>query len=359
MKTQTKILAAIIALTAVSGPAISFAQDDLLQQAQTVLNSEQIDVDADYEEPAEKSAQELLEDARKKSEMDNVKKIANKISKLKVSKQQVKEITLKEGENLSSRINSIFGTGSDSKSESKDTVSTKQAAPQKETQIVVIQAPQPKSSLAENVRVIPSVGVTNIQGEGINLESKYSVGLDVETMVTERIAIGVGVGYSTLELLDISDNWRSNPYYYDYSELKYNQLELRLNSKLFLTTNSRFRPYIGVGVAYNRVNMKYTGEENNDYNSSSWYYGTTTNKLPVEEEFTSGYVSGNVSLGAEVKITKNIGLAIEGRYSRGLTGGIANETVINSDRQARLDRLGEAITDSDFLSLNGGLLVTF
>ncbi len=358
MKTQTKILAAIIALTAVSGPAISFAQDDLLQEAQTVLNSEQIDIDADYEQPEEKSPQELLEEARKKSEMDNVKKIAKKISKLKVSKSQVKEITVKEGENLSSRINSIFGTGSDTKSENKDAVSTKQAAPQKETKIVIIKAPQPKSTIGDNVRIIPSFGVTNIQGDGINLESKYSVGLDVETMVTERIAVGVGIGYSTLELMDIEDNWRTNPYYYDYSELEYNQLELRVNSKLFLTTSSRFRPYIGVGVAYNRVNMKYAGEENDGYNTSSWYYGTS-NELPIEEEFTSGYVSANVSLGAEVKITNNIGLAIEGRYSRGLTGGLANETVISTDRQARLDRLGEAITDSDFLSLNGGLLVTF
>ena len=359
MKTQTKIMAALIALTVISGPAISFAQDDLLQEAQSVLNSEQIDIDADYEAPEQKTAQELLEDARNKSEMDNIKKITKKISKLRVNKKQVKEITLKESEKLTTRINSIFGTGSDKKSETKDVVSTKQAAPV-QPRAVVVRAEVPKKSvLKDNVRIIPSVGVTSIQGEGISLESKYSIGLDVETMVTDRVAIGVGLGYSTLELINIEDSWSNNPYYYDYEELKFNQLEIRANSKLFLSTSTRFRPYIGVGVAYNRVNLNYVSDEQDKYTTRLNSGLRASSYNPIEEEFTSGYVSASVSLGAEVKITSNIGIAVEGRYSRGLTGGIANDSAINSERQATLDRLGEAITDSDFMSLNGGLLVTF
>ncbi len=50
---------------------------------------------------------------------------------------------------------------------------------------------------------------------------------------------------------------------------------------------------------------------------------------------------------------------VEGSYSRSFTGALAGKSVLKTEKQARLDVLGEEITKSDIIALNAGLLVTF
>lgn len=362
MKNQIKVLATLVTLSALSTPAMLLAQDDLLTESQSVLNAEQIDIDGEYEAPEQPTPQEIIEAARQKSEMKNVKKIAKKIENLKVPTTQVKQITDQESANLSSRIGGIFGSTAAAPAapaQNTDTVTVQQAAPVVQTQAVVMAAPEVKKPVVtDSIRIIPTAGLMNIQGADISLESKYSVGLAVETMVTPHIAVGLGVGYSGLDLVDVTQAWQGTSIG-SYSELEYKQLDLRLNSKFFFVAEGRFKPYAGLGVAYSRGNIKYTGESN-DYQNTNWYYQTTaTQTLPIEEEFSSSFVSGNVSLGAEFKFTNNVGMMVEGSYSRSVTGSLAAKSVVKTEKQAKLDVLGNAITESDVFSLNAGLLVAF
>lgn len=361
MKNQIKVLATLLTLSAISAPTMLLAQDDLLTESQSVLNAEQIDIDADYEAPEQPTAQEIIEEARKKSEMKNVKKIAKKIENLKVPTAQVKQITDQESSSLSDRISGIFGssqtTTAVATAAATDTVTVKQAAPVTQ---VIEQAPEVKKPVVmDSIRVIPTAGIMNIQGSNISLESKYSMGLSVETMVTPHIAVGLGIGYSGLDLVDVKQAWEGSTIG-SYSELEYKQLDLRVNTKFFFVAEGRFKPYAGVGLAYNRATINYTGESN-EYNNSTWWYGSTSTQsnLPIEEEFNSSFVSASVALGAELKFTKNVGVMVEGSYSRSLTGALASESVLKTDKQARLDVLGDAITESDIFALNAGLLVTF
>lgn len=372
MKNQTKILATLLTLSALNVPSMLLAQDDLLTESQTVLNAEQIDIDADYEEPEQPTAQEIIEQARQKSEIKNVKKIAKKIENLKVPTAQVKQITDQESASLANKISDIFGASQPAntvapvqtqavapvQAQAVDTVTVQQAAPV--VQNVIMAAPEIKKPVEmDSIRIIPNAGVINIRGNDISLESKYSVGLGVETMVHPHIAVGLAVGYSGLDLVDVNQAWEGSAIG-NYSELEYKQLDVKINSKFFFIAEGKFRPYAGLGLGYSRVNMNYTGESN-DYSNANWFYGNTAPKsnLPIDEEFSSGFASGNVSLGTEFKFTKNIGVMVEGSYSRSFTGALAGKSVLKTEKQARLDVLGEEITKSDIIALNAGLLVTF
>lgn len=363
MKNQIKVLATLMTLSALCAPGMLLAQDDLLTESQSVLNAEQIDIDADYEAPEQPTPQEIIEAARQKSEIKNVKKIAKKIENLKVPTAQVKQITDQESVNLANKISGIFGTSQTAApvqpvAQNTDTVSVQQAAPV--AQAVVMSAPEVKKPvIMDSVRIIPSAGFMNIQGKDISLESKYSAGIAVETMVTPYIAVGLGIGYSGLDLVDVKQAWEGTTIG-SYSELEYKQLDLRLNSKFFFIAEGKFKPYAGLGLSYSRGNIKYTGESN-DYNNANWFYQTTSTQsnLPIEEEFSSSFVSGVASLGAEFKFTNNVGVMVEGSYSRSLSGSLSAKSVVKTEKQARLDVLGDAITESDILSLNAGLLVTF
>lgn len=376
MKNQTKVLATLLTLSALNAPAMLLAQDDLLTESQTVLNAEQIDIDADYEEPEQPTAQEIIEQARQKSEMKNVKKIAKKIENLKVPTAQIKQITDQESVSLANKISNIFGAAQEQTQPAvqqaqpvapvqtqtvvpaQDTVVVQQAAP---VQTVMMAAPEVKKPVEmDSIRIIPNGGIMNIQGKDISLESKYSAGLALETMVHPHIAVGLGVGYSGLDIVDVEQAW-ANSTIGNYSELEYKQLDVRLNSKFFFIAEGKFRPYAGLGLSYSRVNMKYTGTSS-EYNNSTWFFGQTApqnNNLPIDEEFSAGFVSGNVSLGTEFKFTKNVGVMVEGSYAKSFTGSMAAKSVLKTEKQARLDVLGEQITDANIFALNAGLLVTF
>ncbi len=86
MKKQTKLFTALVAFAIMATPPAILAQDDLLADAQTVLNQEQIDISGDFDAPEEKSPEEMVEEARQANEKNNVKRISKKVANLKVSK---------------------------------------------------------------------------------------------------------------------------------------------------------------------------------------------------------------------------------------------------------------------------------
>lgn len=102
MTMETLLL--VVAIMATS-PAL-LAQDDLLSDTDSVLNSEQIDIDGRWDDraPVEKSSEEIVSDAKGRAEKRNVKSIAKKIAKIKVPEKQVKKIKAREAKNLSKRI---------------------------------------------------------------------------------------------------------------------------------------------------------------------------------------------------------------------------------------------------------------
>jgi outer membrane protein W len=378
-----------------SDPSLSVQNNEV-----NVYNSDQIDVNGSYGQTKQKeelTSEEIVSRAQNKAEMENVKVIAKKIEKLRIPRKKVKKIANKQKVELEKRLGEMFGSfGPDEEVQKAPKVPVQiQAVPVvSETKI----EPR-KSSLQERpIKVTPTIGLLNIQGNGANFESKFNGGLTVDAMVSNRFSIGFGASYSTMDIKEIDPNlgyghYQANyypsygayypnsygnynsyyganyyyPNYYSYApyssfygtserEMKYKHLACEVNSKFYLMTDGIARPYVGAALGYNRVSLEYEDQRevsvyHNYYNQYRNYGG---------ENYTSSYISGGAMVGSEFAFTDSVGLNVELRYDRGLTKGFSTEMsgYGNEDRY-RLEAVGKTIEESNFYSGNLGMFVRF
>lgn len=237
-----------------------------------------------------------------------------------------------------------------------DSVSTGQAAPATVAQVETVQ-------LGNVIKVLPYAGMTAIQSENEELEAAVAAGIRVESDITSSFSIGLGFNYTSLTSTDYANGFGgyTSDYYRGYTstygagrELEYKNINFDIYSKYFITKTSRFRPYIGAGIAYNRSSMKYTDNRNYSNNIGPNYYQTG------DEELTSNSISARLMAGSEILFTKNIGLNLELQYSRGLGSGFGDdEKVAESPDFRRLRELNAEINEANIFSVFAGVLVLF
>jgi opacity protein-like surface antigen len=234
----------------------------------------------------------------------------------------------------------------------EDSVNLSQAA------VAKIEAPAPAGKAFEEIKLIPFIGVTNFQGEAEKLETSFAGGLRLESNVTDRLSMGVGINYGQFETSDFASNYGGQPYFGGYTnvfgqgrQIDYSNIGVDFYAKFFLTKGERFRPYIGGGLGYNRMTLAY--QDNNQFSQFGYNFG--------KEELTNTYATGTLMAGSEVLITKNIGMNIELQYSRGFGSGNANNGVnpFNAPDQQRLQDLSNDIIGSNAISIFAGMVVNF
>ncbi len=321
---------------------------DILEDTEAVLNSDQIDIDGMYEQPRESAAQRI-EKMRKQLEKKNEEMVSKKIEDMRI----------KEEQKLAKKLQKAFNGGNIG---NVDEVSTVQAAPAK----VVAAAPvveEKKSEIKRN-KIIPVFGVTTFSGEQIEFESSFNAGLQAESLITDRISMGLGINYTSMKISDLANNFNNNynynfGYYNNYGtngrEIDYSNIAIEANSKFFITDiESKFRPYVGAALGYNRLSMSYNDNGAQNYNNGLQNFG--------QEAQRSSSISGSILGGMEASFTENIGMTLDLRYTRALTSGFAQDqgtTVQQSPDQLRLQNIGEAIEDSNQISVGAGLVVRF
>lgn len=238
----------------------------------------------------------------------------------------------------------------------EDRVQTAQAAP-----VVVAPAPFNDGPLNpfEEIKLIPYAGATNYQGSVEKLETEFAGGLKLESNVAPRLSVGIGANYSQFNTEDFGSNYVGQPYFGGYAsmygakgrDINFSNMGMEVYSKFFITRGERFRPYIGAGLGYNRMSLKYA--DNNTYNNFGSSFGN--------EETTTGYVTGNLTAGSEVLITRSVGLNVEFQYARGLGGGSADnrQNTFNAPDQRRLQELSDELIEANALSVFAGMVVVF
>ncbi|MBI2520782.1 MAG: hypothetical protein HYV97_10210 [Bdellovibrio sp.] len=380
---QKKVVGILIvaALSAQMLMTIGHAQDGLDGtglEGDDVLASPQIDVDGTLNK---KSEADRLAEMRKRMEKQHEEMVQKKIE----------DIRMKEEQRLGTKLRSAFNN-----SPASDEVSTAAAAPQKVEAQVQAPAPAPVEEDKPSFKIIPSYGVKNIAGDSIDLESKVNAQLGLEAMVSRRVSVGVSVGYTSLDMNSISQSPYGTAYNYNYNysgsynnfnnyyapyygtnygfnnnfynqnyynaygisgrEMEYKQWSMEMNSKFFIVADGRIRPFIGLGVSYNRATLNYTEA---DPNASNYQWNGFT---LGDEQFRTSYVGGSAILGTEVYFTKNFGLNMDVRYSRAITTGINNQsgnTFAYNPDQIKLEQIGKEIQETNSFSLSGGILLAF
>lgn len=355
MKTRHNHKAFLMLLLLGLAPSSVLAQSDpLLDDAESVLVSEQIDIHGVHTAPKQPTQADRIEAMRKKLEERNEQMVQKRIE----------DMRMKEEQKLANKLSAAFGN------QQFDQVSVKQAAPKKK---VIAPLPVLKKKTKKN-KVIPSVGMLNIAGDnGLELEANANVGLSLESMVHERISVGVGINYATMDITDTANQYSgsynqsyNNYNSYNYSpyynsgyqqyygqgrEMSYSRLGVELNSKFFFTVDSQIKPYAGLGLGWNRHELAY--DNNTQYNLGNVRLG--------DENFSSSYLSGSASAGAEISFGDTVGAGLEFKYMRSV-GSSFNSKSSQSNKnpdQLRLENIGGEIEEASNMSLNAALIIKF
>lgn len=229
----------------------------------------------------------------------------------------------------------------------EDHVSTGQAARAGKIEAAAPAVDGPRNAF-EEIKLLPYAGVTNFQGEAEKLETEFAGGVRIESNVTERFSMGVGVNMSRFGTRDFYLREFGAP----TREIQYDSMGVELYGKFFLTRGERFRPYIGAGIGYSRMNLEYKDA------------GFTQFGFGQKEDLSTSFATGSLSAGTEILITRSIGLNVEFQYARGF-GANSSGTGVDplnpngSLYQRRLQELGDEIIQSNAMSIFAGVLVVF
>jgi hypothetical protein len=349
MTIDSKVLTLAVLLGATATGFNTMAQDF---GGDDVFNSDQIDIDGVYQK--RESAADRIEKMRKNLERKNEEMVQKKIEDIRINQEK----------KLANQLQDAFnGNGGSLGSGNTDQVSTMQAAPQR----VVAPEPMPLPMVEEKeekkTRIIPGFGVSQFNGEGIDsLESDPVLNLAVESLVSERFAVGLGVNFTKMDITYYRDynNGLSSFYstYLQGDDVSYKNLNINLNGKLFLTTDATFRPFIGLGLGYNRTTLAFE-ERYKDV-----VYNSTSGQLK-ETSVTGTGATGMGMIGAEFGFNDSIGMTADFRFTKALTNGFSDGNKSYSPNtqealeKASLKRLGYDLDNSDIASLNVGLLIKF
>jgi opacity protein-like surface antigen len=232
----------------------------------------------------------------------------------------------------------------------RDTISVSQAAP---VVVAEVQAPT-KRKMGDVIKVLPYAGVMSIQTDNEDLEAGLSTGLKVESDLTDRFSIGLGINYTSLTTTDFGGVLGNVV----GREVDYTNLHFDMYSKFFIAKTERFRPYIGLGVIYNRTTAEYTSGNNSQINFGGF------NAQAGDQEVNANIMSAKIIGGSEILFTENVGMNLELQYSKALGSSFGGDSdssnnAFNSFYQNRLEDLSDEINTGHNISVSAGVLILF
>lgn len=324
----------------------------MASDAEDVFDSEPIDIDGNWQQ------RETVGDKMAKMRANLEEKTNDMMHK------KIEDIRYKEEMKLTKKLQKAFQGGLNNMG-STDEVGTSSSA--------VAKAPMAPIVEEKLLKVIPSAGIVNLKSKRVDFDTDLSAGVSVESMVSKRLSVGVAFNYTAMTLYDNQNSAGSyyGGYYgvgsyntlgytgnYNQREIDYSRMSLAINSKLFLTTESRVKPFVGFGLNYGRNTLNY----NDDGNNSSYYYSGQNYDFGGEE-YTYNNFAGIMSLGTEISFTDTIGLEFDINYSKSLFNGNSEKSnaynlSYNPDL-TRLQGIGKELQTADSVGLKLGLVVQF
>lgn len=376
---QQKLIALALSLTV----GAAYAQ----QTEEQVLNSAPINVDGYLQEPKPYTDQELeslrstvnkykAENELYKAKSKELNKVTSEAEKIgenaeeKINAQvEAKKAEMKAMEKIKkaeAKLKCLMDGNSreecsqynfEDQAQVEQNVATHQAAPVVSTAEV---APVSSGKSFEVIKLLPYAGATTFNGDLEQLETEITAGLRLESNISTRFSVGIGLKFDQLKTNDFANNlgYMNQGYLGNFGiqgrEIQYRNMGLDMFGKFFITSGERFRPYLGAGLSYNRASLR--------YNDNSPYFDQVNSFFYGSEEYNTSFVAGQLMLGSEMMITKGFGLNLEAAYSTGLGDSLSSRSAKNggiSPDQTRLRDLGNEIINANAFSIFAGAVVQF
>lgn len=221
-----------------------------------------------------------------------------------------------------------------------------------------------EESYSNRIRLAPVIGMSTINSDIYNIDSKYTAGINVEIDVSENLAAVLGYSYSQYDIGLAGSNpllGYYNPGFYqgNLNTLRYNQnvFDAGLRFYIFPRT-SKFNIFAGGGLGYNKGYLNYKSGVFNTYASNPY-------SNVADYEVTS--FLGIMEAGAEVTLAKNVSVGANFKYANVLSaeenqplnnyGFIGNGYGNNISPDQRV--VGGSLAENSFYSILGTIKVSF
>ena len=338
-----------LALVSMLASLPAFGQEDEFSYLGTedseALSVDQMDIDGVYRR--QRSRAERLENNRRKLERENENLVRQKIEDARIREERKMTNKLRKMFKKSSLSNDQDNYGPVKKS---NTV-TKQ----------IVYAPAKKVNEPAKFKIIPTIGAMVVDSENVSYDASSQFGISFESMINHQFSIGMGVSMGKVDIQDINTGF-FNPWFssglFNAREINYKRTTIDLTGKFFLLPDNNVNPYFGAGIGYSRDRLKYDGNQNLN-NGFGGGFGFNGNGLG--ETYRRNYASWSLTAGTEVKFSRNFGLNLELRHSRGFGSDDNANGQFNfpTQDQLNLNRLGNELSGASFTSLNLGIIGSF
>lgn len=370
--------------------------------AELPVESESVDMDAEDSAEAapvatakkkKLSKSETMRRHRVRTEIKNEDLLTNKLEELRLQDELKRTDAILKSENISKAVqdsnNTSVISGSTLVAPPATVMAMPAAAnPQGENLADLVKAEnakleakiesigEEKASKETSIHITPKGGLSNLFSRTYDIESRYSLGVDLTFDVSRYFAMTAGYAYSTYALgAGSSLNYGSGFVMSSLQRLNLKDNVINVGARVYLTDkDARARPFFGLGVAYRRGYLNY------DERTRDSLRQFNPNAAPdITLSGFSGYAEG----GVEINITKNIGIMAGARYFHTLSStqsspvepgaffspyagnmGYYGMTNMNQNinnvyaSQAR-NNAGKALAQNHFVQIFGGVTISF
>lgn len=173
--------------------------------------------------------------------------------------------------------------------------------------------PEGEKAFKNSVSIIPKAGLSTISSAGKDISPKFMTGVGVGVDVSEHVAVELGYAYSENGIRLDSTNPGAYYGYQPTNELTFKNNTFDAALKLYASsTESKVRPYIGVGGAYSIGYINYDRQQQPMY---GYYYGGANNST----DYTLKQFQGMAELGLDIKLASNLSLGAAFKFYKPLS----------------------------------------
>ena len=359
-----------------------------------ILNSDTIDVDGTFSYREQMEQRRRRNDIRRQeqNEMRRARREERMARLQDRQNDQLEDIKTKNEEILQNKIGTIRVKSekrllkklfNNERRDSYDSgVAAPAAIPMVPTPIVVTAPPAPvveESHPAESLRQPVNIGISfnssHFEGKDVDMRSDTGFSMTISRKVLDNFSMGISGGFTSMSIL-VKDNAPSS-YALGSVDTDYQRLHVELNGKAFFASTNFFRPYVQMGVGYNRVSLNLDEEQIKQFKRrprSSYYSARRDQYYRVNkdrdnrdedtEKLSKYLLSGTTQLGVAFMFSQNLGLDLSAGYRYNFTNPFKDVKLRRRqderDREkAVLANLGRKLERSGEISLNAGFTLRF